>query len=183
MIRPTLFATSNLNKLAEFSAILGYSLEQVALSLPEPQSLDVSEIARAKAVSAYHETFRPVLVEDSSLAFEAWNGLPGPFVRWFLETVGKAGLVRMMMAEDQRRAVARTAVAFHDGTETHVFVGELAGTIAREVRGDKDFGWGPIFIPDGYEQTFAEMERETKHAISMRFQALQKLKAFLEGRN
>lgn len=182
-MRPRLFATANVNKAREFSEILGWELEQVAIDLPELQSLDLEEIIRAKAEAASAAVGQPVLVEDTSLAFSVWNGLPGPLIRWFLESVGNAGILRMLDGHADRTAVAQSAVAYTDGIGTHVFVGETRGQIALAPRGDKDFGWGPIFEPDGVGRTFGEMERAEKHRYSMRARALAQLHRFVAERS
>ena len=85
----------------------------------------------------------------------------------------------MLARLTDRRAIARTEVAYTDVGGTHVFVGEIRGMIATAVRGDKDFGWGPIFQPEGSAQTFGEMEPVAKQTISMRTLALAKLGDFL----
>lgn len=177
------FATTNDNKLREVSSILGYGLEKVHLELTEPQILDVEEIARAKALEAYQKVGKPVLVEDFAWYVDAWNGLPGPFVKFFYQQVGCEGILKMLSTEVNRHSSAKTVVAYHDGEKVYVFVGELAGVIPTEVRGTSDFGIDPIFIPDGHTKAFAEMEPEEKNSLSMRALAVQKLKIFLDGQN
>lgn len=177
---PTLFATTNEHKLREVSAILGIAMEQVALELSEPQGVDVERVVREKAEDAFRKTGAAVLVEDTGLEFAAWNGLPGALVKWFVESVGNEGILRMMQGEQNRAAIAKTAIGFYDGTETRVFVGVLSGAIAERVRGANGFGWDPIFIPDGHHATFAEMSAEEKNALSMRRQAVEAMKESLQ---
>ncbi len=174
---PEFFATKNANKLREVNEILGRSLEQIAVELYEPQGLDVAEVIREKAEDAFHKTGKFVLVEDTALEFLAWNGLPGALIKWFLETVGNEGLLKMLVGVENRRAIAKTAVGFFDGNKSHVFVGEIEGMISKTVRGSGGFGWDPIFIPDGFDKSFAEMTSEEKNAVSMRRHALEKMKA------
>ena len=106
--------TSNPNKAREAAEILGMELKSVALDLQEPQSLDVAEVAAIKAAAA-RETLEspnhPVIVEDSGLVVEAWNGLPGALTKWFLQSVGNEGLLQMLSGEENRSARAICAVA------------------------------------------------------------------------
>jgi len=177
---PEFFATKNENKLREVNEILGRTLEHVSVELFEPQSVDVEEVVREKAKDAFRKTGTVVLVEDTGLAFAAWNGLPGALIKWFLEAVGNEGILKMLVGETNRKAVAKTAVGFFDGTQSRVFVGEISGTIPEAVRGTSNFGWDPIFIPDGYQKSFAEMTPAEKNAISMRKLALERMKTELE---
>jgi len=177
---PEFFATKNTNKLREVNEILGRDLEQIVVELYEPQGLDVAEVIREKTEDAFHKTGKFVLVEDTALEFRAWNGLPGALIKWFLETVGNEGLLKMLAGVENRRAVAKTAVGFFDGNKAHVFVGEIEGTISEVVRGSSGFGWDPIFIPDGFYKSFAEMTSEEKNAVSMRRRALERMKESLK---
>jgi len=174
------FATTNDHKLREVNHILGYALEKIHLELTEPQEMDVEVIARAKAAEAFQKTGKPVLVEDTAWSFDVWNGLPGPFAKFFIQSVGCVGILKMLREEQNRACMAKTVVAYHDGANVHVFSGELPGTIATEERGMSEFGFDRIFIPDGQSQTFGEMTLEEKSAISMRALAVNKLKSFLE---
>ncbi len=173
---PKYFATTNANKLREVSDILGFPIEQISLELLEPQSLDVAEVVSIKAKDAYERAGKPVLVEDTGLEFLAWKGMPGALIKWFMDTVGNEGVLRMMTGETDRRAVAKTAVGFYDGSAVHVFLGELQGTVAAEIKGKSSFGWDPLFIPDGHTRSFAEMTGEEKNAISMRRLALENMR-------
>ncbi|MGB2580101.1 MAG: RdgB/HAM1 family non-canonical purine NTP pyrophosphatase [Minisyncoccia bacterium] len=173
---PDFFATKNLNKLREVNEILGRDLEQIAVELYEPQGLDVAEVISEKAKDAFHKTGKFVLVEDTALEFVAWNGLPGALIKWFLETVGNEGILKMLTNVENRRATAKTAIGFFDGNKAHVFVGEIKGTISDTMRGSSGFGWDPIFIPDGFNKSFAEMTSEEKNAVSMRRHALEQMK-------
>ena len=169
------FVTSNHDKAREAAEILGADLHTASLDLSEPQGLDVMQVASAKAAAArvaLGNPDYPVLTEDSGIIFEAWYGLPGALTRWFLESVGKEGLLKMLSAYEDRsaRAVCAVAVAATDGS-VRTFLGEVGGTIAHEPRGSEGFGWDPIFIPEGLEYTYAELGKE-KHVDSHRARAL-----------
>jgi non-canonical purine NTP pyrophosphatase (RdgB/HAM1 family) len=170
-----LFVTSNPNKAREAAEIMGLELKSIALDLPELQDLDVAQVAAVKAAAA-RETLgapdSPILVEDSGFVIEAWNGLPGALTKWFLASVGNEGILKMLSGEENRsaRAVCAVAIAFADGA-TRVFLGEVGGGIASEPRGSGGFGWDPIFVPEGYSQTYAEL-CSRKHEDSHRARAL-----------
>ncbi len=179
------FVTSNPNKRREAAAILGIELDRADLDLPEIQALDVAEVAAEKARAA-HEALggpaRPVIVEDSGLIVESWNGLPGALTKWFIKSVGHAGILKMLGAQEARQARAVCAVAVAGNGEVRVFVGEVAGALVREPRGESGFGWDPIFVPDGSSLTYAEMG-EAKSADSHRARAFRAAREWLgEGK-
>jgi non-canonical purine NTP pyrophosphatase (RdgB/HAM1 family) len=172
-----LFVSSNAGKVREVEAILGFPVEQLALDLPEVQALDVAEVVREKARAAYVHAGQPVLVEDTGLYVDALNGLPGALVRWFLVTIGPEGICRLIPEGVERGATARSAVAYCDGDEPEVLVGETAGQIALVPAGSGGFGWDPIFRPEGSQRTFAEMAQDEKNRYSMRRKALEQFRA------
>lgn len=121
-----------------------------------------------------------MIVEDTSLYFDAWKGLPGALVRWFLKTVKCEGLCKMMAGEKNRKAVAESAIAFCNGKATKIVLGKIEGSVPQKPKGKLGFGWDPIFIPQGFKKTFAEMTMEDKNQISMRKLALEKLRSHLQ---
>lgn len=176
------FATSNAGKLREARAILGVPIEQIDLDLPELQTLDVAEVVREKALVAHRTVGKAVLVDDTGFAIAAWQGLPGALVRWFVTTVGPAGICRMVDSAASRVVVVTTAVAFHDGADLHLSTGTLRGVVTPKPRGTNGFGWDAIFQPDGHAKTFAEMTDEEKNVISPRRMALEKLRGKVVSR-
>ena len=179
------FVTSNDHKRHEAARILGIELEAAAPEIPEIQSLHVSEVAAAKARAAREALGcpdHPVLVEDSGLVIESWNGLPGALTKWFITSVGSEGLLQMMSPGGDRSAVAVCAVAVADeGGSVRVFVGEVRGRIAEQTRGESGFGWDPIFVPQGGELTYAEMG-DAKSEDSHRARAFRAAKEWLDSR-
>lgn len=176
MGEPLLFVTSNVGKVREVEAILGTPVEQLALDVPEIQSLDVEEVVRQKALTAFARARRPVLVEDTGLHVDALHGLPGALVRWFLVTIGPAGICALIPPGAERGARARTAVALCDGETVEVMTGETRGVIVESPVGHGGFGWDPIFRPTGASRTFAEMDQAEKNQYSMRRLALERLR-------
>lgn len=176
------FVSSNAEKYREISTALEgcQTVERVALDIPEVQAINPAEVAAAKARAA-HAQIRDglVLVEDTGLGIDAWNGYPGALIKWVLRAIGEAGLCRQLDAWDDRRATATVVLCLYDGTNLHTFTGQTTGTIVNAPRGTFGFGWDSIFQPDGYDITYGEMPREEKMKISMRARALEYLREFL----
>ncbi len=173
------FITGNAGKAKYLSDYFHAPIEHRKLDLVEIQSLDLEEIVRDKAERAFTIVNGPVLVEDVSLGFTAMSGLPGPLIKWFLESLSNEGLCRLLDSYKDRSATARVMFAICDGSGVHTFGGSRKGSIADAPRGEMGFGWDPIFIPDGYTKTWAEMTDDEKHATSMRKIALKKMTKFL----
>ena len=174
------FATGNPHKVAQIAEILDQPVIQTDIDLPEIQAVNVQEVIEQKARAAYRMVGEPILVEDTSLCFLAWNGLPGALIKWFLATVGKEGMCQMLSAYEDRHAIAETYLGYFDGHEFRVFSGKVAGTIADQPRGNNGFGWDPLFQPDGSDKTFAEMTPDEATPFNMRKLAALQLKEYLE---
>lgn len=172
------FITGNYNKFAEVQAIIP-EIEQLDIDLPEIQSLDPQEIVAFKLKAAAEQVQGNFIVEDTSLYLEGLHGLPGPFIRWFMKAMGREGLAKIAIESGNPRAEAKTIIGYMDDEgNTHYFEGSIKGEIVMPL-GETSFGWDPIFMPDGYDLTFAEMGITEKNEISMRRQAAQKLADFL----
>lgn len=175
------FVTGNKNKLAEVNAILGDGrLTNQSLDLEEIQGT-VEQVSIHKAKSAAKLINGPVLVEDTALEFLAFGGLPGPYIKWFMTSVGNQGLFDMLSKFEDKRARAVCTFAYCGGPDQEVllFEGVNEGTIVAP-QGPPNFGWNPIFKPDGFDQTYAEMDGDLKNSISHRSRALEKLVKFLD---
>lgn len=123
-------------------------------------------------------------MEDTCLCFNALGGLPGPYIKWFLDKLQHDGLNKLLVGFDDKSAYAQCTFAYSTGEPDavpQVFVGKTHGRIvpARVREGSPVFGWDPIFEPSGFDETFAEMDRTVKNSISHRFLALEKLTGFL----
>ncbi|MBC8287323.1 MAG: RdgB/HAM1 family non-canonical purine NTP pyrophosphatase [Nitrospinae bacterium] len=180
MLNQFKFVTGNPNKVREASEILDLILEPVQVGgLFEVQSPDLDVVVRHKALQAYASLQCPVMVEDSGLLFRAWNGLPGALVKWFEETVGCSGMLKMVEGFSDRGATAICCFAVYDGQTMKIARGEVNGTLSDSIRGKNGFGWDVIFIPEGHEQTYGEMSASEKNGISHRKRALDELKQIL----
>lgn len=173
------FVTGNADKVRELENYLDIVVNQQKLDLPEMQSLDLEAVAIAKAQKAYELLGIPVLVEDTALTFSALGRLPGPFIKYFFESLQNEGLVKLLNNFEKREAIAIACFALADKNGVQAFVGETLGLISDKPRGEEGFGWDAIFIPDGYTQTWAEMTLEEKKKTSMRRKALDKLREYL----
>eukprot|EP00803_Ostreobium_quekettii_P005553 evm.model.scf_1202EXC.3 EVM.evm.TU.scf_1202EXC.3 scf_1202EXC:31036-33189(+) len=180
------FVTSNRKKLEEVQAIMAsggaslpFKLESVALELPELQG-EPEAISKEKCRLAAEKVGAPVIVEDTSLCFNALGGLPGAYIKWFLEKVGHDGLNRMLVGFDDHTAYAQCIFAYSEGPgcEPIIFTGRTEGRIV-PARGPTDFGWDPVFQPEGFQHTYAQMDKAVKNSISHRYKALEKLRRYL----
>lgn len=176
------FVTGNANKLKEVQEMMGadFHIESCALDLPEFQG-NALEIASRKCRTAYAEVGAPVIVEDTGLCFTAYKGLPGPYIKWFLEALGPAGLFKMLEGFQDKTGYAQCVFAYFDGStmkEPVLFDGRVNGIIV-EPRGQTTFGWDPIFQPFESTETFAEMDKKVKNEISHRANAFRMLKEYL----
>ncbi len=175
---PLYFITGSKNKFREACAVLP-DLKQLEIDLPEIQEIDATKIIEAKLREALEHKQGEFVVEDTSLYLTCLRGLPGPLIKWFLAAIGNDGLFALADRAGDDGAEARTIIGYTDGkNDIRFFTGAAKGRIIAP-RGKTDFGWDPIFLPDGYDRTFAEMEPAEKNKISMRRMAFSQLKEFL----
>ena len=173
------FITGNKNKFEEVKIILP-EVEQLDIDLPEIQEIDAKEIIKEKLLEALKHKKGEFIVEDTSLYLDSLHGLPGPLIKWFLQTIGNEGLANLADKLGNDKAVAKTIIGYAKSQgDIHFFEGVINGKIVSP-RGKTNFGWDPIFLPDSHKKTFAEMSREEKNKISMRRNALNKLKKFMQ---
>ncbi len=180
-----MFVTSNAGKAREAAVFLGREVAVKDVEIPEIQSLDFAEVARAKAIVAAGALRVPVLVEDSGLAVDAWGGFPGPLTKWI--TAGAAGcdaFAKMLDGFTDRSAEAVSVLAVarpgQDSGDVVVAEGRVRGSIALHPRGTNGFGWDVLFIPRGDTRTWAEMSEEEKNNGSHRARAFQRLRTSRE---
>lgn len=183
-------ATHNAHKVQEVGAILGSAvagLELVGYDGPEPKEDGTSflENALIKARAAFAHTGMPAIADDSGIAVEILGGSPGIFsARWAggRDNVQNRQLLLSQLADvrDEDRAasfVCTIALVTSDGEVS--FTGIWPGRVARQETGTNGFGYDPVFIPEGFEVSAAELEPEVKNALSHRSLALQQLASYL----
>lgn len=169
-----ILVTGNKNKVKEFEGILGFEIENVDLELDEIQSIDVEEVARKKARSAYNILKKPVIAEDVGLYFEELNGLPGALVKFFVDNLSLKKICSLI--KENRKAKVIICIVFFDGQKEIIIKKETAGHIVDEPRGENGFGFDPIFMPEGYDKTLAELSLEIKKSNFMRYEAITQLR-------
>ena len=186
------FATNNPHKLEEVRAILGSDVEVLSLrdigctaDIPETaDTLDDNALLKARFVASRYGV--DCFADDTGLEVAALDGAPGVYSARFAgpgctpaDNVRK--LLGLMQDADDRSARFRTVVALIRGGKEYCFEGIVGGTIARTPAGCGGFGYDPVFVPEGYDRTFAELPPAEKNRISHRARAVAKLADFLRG--
>ena len=185
-------ASHNQGKLAELRAILEpavANLELVGYDGPEPIEDGVSYLENAliKARAANRHTGLPAIADDSGLAVEILGGSPGIFsARWAggRDNVENRRLLLSQLSDvkdENRSAAFICTIALVDGDNEISFTGFWSGSIAREEKGEHGHGYDPVFTPDGFEVTAAELEPEIKNALSHRAEAVGQLIEYLNA--
>lgn len=172
------FITGNQKKADYLAKYLGHPVKHLKLDLDEIQSLDLKEIVEHKVRQAYEKVKGPVIVEDVSLEFEALGGLPGPFIRFFVDNVPYETMCEMINGKS-RRATAKCVFGYYDGAALKLFEGALGGEIAGVPAGENGYGWDRIFIPDGYTVTRAQFSEEDDQKTYLLIKPFAALKEFL----
>lgn len=172
------FITSNKSKFSEAKTFLK-PLKQLDINVPEIQSMDIHEVIRAKLEAARKEHEGELMVEDTALTIGGLGGLPGPFVKWFLESLPLEKIAELAEASGDTSADALTVVGYHDSKGVKFFEGRLHGKIVAP-RGKRGFGWDRIFQPDRHDKTWGEMTLAEKNRMSMRKEAFSQLAEWLE---
>lgn len=175
------FITGNQHKADALARVLGLPLAHRAVDLMEIQSTSLEEVVEHKVRQAYMVAKCPVLVEDIALEFTALGGLPGPFIKFFVEAPnGLENLCRMLDGFDDRSAVAACVFGYYDGEQVKLFRAELGGVIAKHPTGDGGFGWDKIFCPDGYGgRTRAELTPHEDAETYRLFKPINAVRQFL----
>ena len=185
------FVSGNKNKYRELKDLLTEHLKdievrQLDIDLPELQGVP-EEIVRGKLKLALEKTKNlegPILVEDTSLCFNAYGGLPGPYIKYFLKAIKQEGLYKMACAFEDHSAYAQSIFGLqkNEKSEPQLFIGRTEGEIVSP-RGQKNFGlsgWDPCFKPNCDNKTYAEMEEDEKNKISHRGKSTKALIEYLK---
>jgi inosine triphosphate pyrophosphatase len=176
------FITGNQNKADYLSKYFGHPVDHVKLNLDEIQSTDLNEIVEHKVRQAYELLEKPVIVEDVSLEFAAFGGLPGPFIKFFEEKIPFEVICSIIGNGLTRKATARCVFGYFDGKELKLFEGHLDGEISEKPSGNNGYGWDKIFIPEGYKVTRASLDEEDDQKTYLKIKPFAKLKTYLESR-
>ena len=189
-MKKIVFATHNNHKLEEIKDILGAEYEVLGLNdincfeeIPETgNTLEQNALLKAQYVKEKYGY--DCFADDTGLEIPALNNAPGVYsARYAGEAKDSQANMQKVLKElelkNDRRAQFRTIISLLSGDKAHQFEGKIEGHIIEECRGNTGFGYDPIFVPDGYLETFAELGSDIKNQISHRSQAVNKLKAFL----
>lgn len=187
---PIIFATGNSNKVKEIQALIGdkydiLSLKDVNCTEEIPETSDtLIGNAIQKAEYVYNRFGKDCFADDTGLMVEALNGEPGVYSARYAGDAKNSEdnmnlLLQKLSSEKNRMAKFQTAICLIQGGEQHIFLGEVKGKITTTKSGNEGFGYDPIFLPTGYDKTFAEMSLVEKNKISHRAKAVNKLIDFL----
>jgi inosine triphosphate pyrophosphatase len=173
------FITGNEHKAKSLEKWLGFDIKHQKLDLDEIQSVDIRQVAEHKARQAYELLKSPVLIEDVGVEFSALGGLPGPYIKWFIEGPGLVATAKMLDGFADKSARALCMWAYFDGKNLEFIEGVQEGVIAPEPRGEGGWGWDKIFIPnDTNGRTRGELsddEYEKSYTKSKNYPALRKM--------
>lgn len=183
------FATNNKNKLDEVKAIVGdrffiKSLDEIGCydDIPETGGT-FEENAKQKSDYLYRHFQLDSFADDSGLEVETLNNEPGVYSARYSGTRNMEDNIDLLLEKlgnnTNRRACFRTVISLYFNKEQHFFEGVIYGQITHERRGTEGFGYDPVFVPNGYDRTFAEMSATEKNDISHRAIATRKLRAYL----
>jgi len=184
-------ATQNPNKRKELLEMLPdhyQILSPLEVNWTEPiaetgDTLRANALIKAKTLSD-HSGY-PALADDSGLLVDALRGAPGVYSARYAgegatDQDNMAKLLREMAGKPNRKAHFETVLAFVDGGSVHYFSGQVHGHIGEQPRGQNGFGYDPLFIPEGHDQSFGQLPAETKKSLSHRSQALKAFLAFIQ---
>ena len=190
MRKEIVFATNNPNKVREVKQMLSdtyviHSLEEIGFvqDIPETEeTLEGNALLKAQTIADFAKL--PVLADDTGLEIDCLDGRPGVYsARYAGERCSPKDnmqkVLTEMEGESERKAKFRTVIAYISGDHQHLFEGKVEGYILHEKRGEEGFGYDPIFVPDGFDITFAEMSASQKNQISHRARAVSKMVEFL----
>jgi len=175
--------SQNAHKVGEFQRMFGSANRLIAdaTRVAEIQTEDMDRMVADKVIKAFAKIRRPVFVDHTGLYFELLNGLPGGLTEIFFNRLETKGIAELIGNSSNPKVRAVTLLGYCDGRAVHIFKGEICGTVPKSPRGPEGFQWDPVFQPDGYEQTFAEMGEDKKNEISMRRLAVNAFLKHLSG--
>ena len=170
------FITGNQHKVKEAQGIFhqfNIQVEHIDLGYPEIQG-ELADVACFGAKDAARRLGRPIIVEDAGLFIKALKWFPGTYSSYVQDTLGNQGILKLMNNVEDRYAEFRSVIGFATPkTEPETFLGVVGGQIAHQEKGKCGFAYDPLFIPEGYHQTFGELTRDEKNEFSHRRRSLE----------
>lgn len=192
-MKELVIASNNKGKILEIRSILKeiqlLSLADIGFNQPidEPfETFEKNALTKASAINKF--AGRNVMADDSGICVNALGGAPGVHSAYYggeprSDEKNNSYLLQMLKPHEDRSAYYKAVICLIWDEQTYFFEGICEGTLLTEPRGDGGFGYDPLFVPNGYEQTFAELPLEIKNSISHRGKAVRKLAEFLNDRN
>jgi len=185
-----IFATHNKNKLKEVRSLIPSTIELLSLDdinlleEIEETATTIEGNALLKAQTIYRQTGINCFADDSGLLVDALNGAPGVYSARYAgehksDSDNLEKLLKELSNKEDRNAHFKTVMALIINGQEYLFEGVINGTITKEKSGVNGFGYDPIFLPNGYTETFAEMSSDIKNVISHRAQAMKQLLEFI----
>lgn len=193
-MRNLVFATGNSHKLQEVQGLFKEDfalscLKDVNITEEIPETADnLVDNALQKAWYVYKKCGIPCFADDTGLEVEALNGAPGVYSARYAgeqknSRLNMLLLLKNMTGKENRNARFRTIIAYIDeNAQEHIFEGEIRGKIIENMTGENGFGYDPIFVPEGYDKTFAQLSSETKNKISHRARAMEKFLSYINSK-
>ncbi len=175
------FITGNASKAEFFVKYAGVDVDHHKLDQDEIQSLDLVEVVTHKAQQAYRALNRPVFVEDVSLEISSLGRLPGTFIKYFIDELGLEKICRLADIAQDRSAIGRTAYGYCDENGVKVFEGSITGVIPEHPMGQSGFGWDPIFVPEGYEVSRAQLNEADYQKVYLQIKPIKQLSDHLKS--
>lgn len=188
------FATGNIHKLQEVQGLFkeGFALsclKDVNITEEIPETADnLVDNALQKARYVYEKCGIPCFADDTGLEVDALDGAPGVYSARYAGEQKDSKLNMLLLLENMngktnRNARFRTIIAYIDeNAQEHIFEGEIKGKIIENMAGENGFGYDPIFVPEGYDKTFAELSSEIKNTISHRARAMAKFLSYINNK-
>ena len=188
------FATGNIHKLQEVQGLFkeGFALsclKDVNITEEIPETADnLVDNALQKARYVYEKCGIPCFADDTGLEVDALDGAPGVYSARYAGEQKDSKLNMLLLLENMngktnRNARFRTIIAYIDeNAQEHIFEGEIKGKIIENMAGTNGFGYDPIFVPEGYDKTFAELSSEIKNTISHRARAMEKFLSYINNK-
>jgi XTP/dITP diphosphohydrolase len=178
------FLTRNPGKFRELSELIDsskYKLLQDSTEINELQTEDMDALIRDKILKAFEKVRRPLVVDHTGLHFDLLNGFPAGLTSVFYDKLKPEGIASLIGKSANRKVTAVTLIGYCDGKKIHMFKGQIDGLVSDAPRGDEGFQWDKIFIPNGYDKTFAQLGNKKKNEISMRKRAFDEFANFLKS--
>ncbi|HCR55718.1 TPA: non-canonical purine NTP pyrophosphatase [Candidatus Saccharibacteria bacterium] len=184
MSKQPVFITGNAHKAEHIANLLGLPIQHEALELDEIQAKSPEDVIRHKVMEAYEILQKPLFVDDYSLWLDELDGLPGPFIKFFVNAEdGLEKLCRMADGLKSRRVTARAYFGYFDGEELKIIHGEVRGDLATHPKGNAEYAFGsdPIFCVDGYGgRSRAELTRQEYDDVYAKVRAIDEVRNFLK---